>query len=60
MGRVGTVDEVAATIVFLASDAASFITGQESILLNSVSAENVSDKIAASNLGQISIKKIYL
>ena len=28
MGRVGTVDEVAGTIVFLASDSASFITGQ--------------------------------
>ena len=28
MGRVGTVDEVAKTVTFLASDDASFITGQ--------------------------------
>ena len=28
MGRVGTVDEVASAITFLASNAASFITGQ--------------------------------
>lgn len=28
MGRVGTVDEVADAIIFLASDSSSFITGQ--------------------------------